>query len=73
MVSTTKEQKKEISPLEEEQNLGVTVKLGKTHYEALQRWSKDRFGLPNQAGLVRLLIHEKWEAERAAAEKDGSQ
>lgn len=56
-------------PLEEKQDLGVTVKLGKTHFEALRRWSKERFGLPNQAALVRLLIHERWQAEQKAAEK----
>jgi len=66
MVST-KEAQKEVSPLDEKQDKGVTVKLGRTHYDALERWSKERFGLPNQAGLVRLLIHEKWEAEKAAA------
>ena len=56
-------------PLEEKQDQGVTVKLGRTHYEALKRWSKERFGLPNQAALVRLLIHERWLAEQKQADK----
>jgi hypothetical protein len=62
-----KEKENSIDPLEENQDQGVTVKLGKTHFDWLQKASKKRFGLPNQAGLVRLLIHEKWEAEKHAA------
>jgi len=56
-------------PMEEAQENGVSVKLGKTHFEALKRWSKERFGLSNQAAMVRLLIHEKWKAEQQKAEE----
>lgn len=62
---------KETKPLEEPQEQTVSVKLGKTHYDALVRWSKERFGLSNQAGMVRLLIHDCYEAEKKAAEGNG--
>jgi hypothetical protein len=62
---------KEKQPLEEPQEQTVSVKLGKTHYDALVRWSKERFGLANQAGMVRLLIHDRYEAERKNAEGNG--
>jgi hypothetical protein len=51
-------------PMEEEQQQGVTVKLGQLHYEALVRWSKERFGLANCAGFMRLMIHERWQQEQ---------
>lgn len=57
--------KKETDPLEEEQTIAVSVKLGKTHHEALRRWSKARFGLANHASMVRMLIHEAWKQEQA--------
>lgn len=62
-MSETKE-KIQIDPMEEIQDQGVTVKVGKTHYEALRRWSKERFGISNHAAFVRLLIHERWKAEQ---------
>ena len=65
---TKKKAAKIVDPMEEKQDLGVTVKLGKTHYEALMRWSKERFGLPNHAGLVRLLIHDRWLQEQKEKE-----
>jgi EAL domain-containing protein (putative c-di-GMP-specific phosphodiesterase class I) len=55
---------KNADPMEEKQDLGVTVKLGQIHYEALVRWSKERFGLPNQAGFLRLMIQERWLQEQ---------
>lgn len=55
---------KNTDPMEEKQEQGVTVKLGQIHYEALVRWSKERFGLANQAGFMRLMIHERWLQEQ---------
>lgn len=63
---------KAIDPMEEKQDQGVTVKLGQIHYEALMRWSKERFGLANQAGFLRLMIQERWlqeQKEKAAADE----
>lgn len=57
----------EVEPMEEKQEFSVNVKLGKTHYEWLIQASKERFGLANQAGLLRLLVHEKWQAAEIAA------
>lgn len=58
------EKKSQQDPMEEKQDQGVTVKLGQIHYEALVRWSKERFGLPNQAGFLRLMIQERWLQEQ---------
>lgn len=63
LAMATQKEPKQIEPLEEPQEQTVSVKLGKTHFEALLKWSKDRFGLANQAGMVRLLVHEKWQTE----------
>jgi hypothetical protein len=58
-----KTEAKKPSPMEEEQESSVTVKLGKTHFDWLREFSKERFGLPNQAGMLRLILHEKYLAE----------
>ena len=56
-----------LDPMEELQVLSVTVKLGQTHFEALKRWSKERFGLPNQAGFLRLMVNERLQSEQLKA------
>lgn len=62
----------EKSPMEEPQIHTVSLKLGKTHYAALEKWSKERFGLPNFAGMVRLILHEKWASEEKAPAAEGN-
>jgi hypothetical protein len=63
---------KTTSPFEETQENSVTVKLGKTHYEALERWSRERFGIPNCAGMVRLILHERLMQENGQKAEEGN-
>jgi hypothetical protein len=63
MAEQKNESKKPVDPMEEEQVHSVTIKLGKTHFDWLREFSKKRFGLANQAGMGRLILHEKWLAE----------
>jgi hypothetical protein len=51
---------KDAPPLNEDQNLGVGVKLGKILYDTLGEWSRERFGRTNHGGMLRLLVHEEW-------------
>ena len=59
-----KNDQKQTDPMEEKQDLSVTVKVGRAHYDALVRWSKERFGMANQAGFLRLMIQERWQQEQ---------
>lgn len=54
--------------LNEEPEKSVSLKLGKTHYDWLREFSKKRFGLANQAGMLRLILHEKYVEEETREE-----
>jgi hypothetical protein len=64
MVSESKaKQAERLTPLEEPQDKSVSLKLGATHYQWLQGWSRKRLGVINISGILRLVIQEKWESE----------
>lgn len=46
----------------------VNATLGKTHFEALKRWSKKQFGIVNCAAFMRMLINDRLEQERKASD-----
>jgi len=70
-----KKSEEKISALHEPPTKSLSVKVGETLYDWLKEESKERFGLANQAGLLRLILYEKYlaetQAEAAPAEGNG--
>lgn len=56
------ETKKE--PIEEPREFNVSLSLGKTHFEALRRWSREKFGRENRAGFLAFIIDERLKHEQ---------